>query len=590
MLSGRIRCAFRDPGSRPWLSPPARGGVGLAEGTHVGTTVKANPEPAIIAAPPSRLMDEPWTREPSPILSDRRNAAGAARPGPAGPPQKTPERAACQGREASVDCHNPIWMGPLAGEDEPVHAEDVTHTPPEISVLYTDQADFPMDGMVQAAWRGAAERLRRLLNEDTYDRWIAGIVPLAIDGSTFRLGVSNEIFSEWLTNNYNDVICSALEQVTGKVYRLAFEAGHDMPCAEAEPAAAPGAAPDMERREPPPLQYSRRFTFETFIVGENSKFAHAACVAVSHSPGKSYNPLFIHGGTGLGKTHLLQAIAQDILARRKRSRVEYLTSEEFSNRYIDALMNRSLPKFRRIYRNVDVLLIDDVHFFKGKEQFQEEFFHTFNALYNAHKQIVLTSDRPPHEIQGLEKRLVSRFEWGLTTEISSPDLETRMAILRKKQVEHAIKLDDDVLYFIASRVKSNIRRLEGALIRLVSCGSLTGEVVTREQAEGLLRPVLDEEASDAITIEKIQRTVVEHYDLRLADMTSRKRPQNIAFPRQVAMYLCRRLTDYSSPTIAESFNRDHATVLHAVAAVEQRQSADGELRQTLGILERKIKG
>jgi chromosomal replication initiator protein len=238
---------------------------------------------------------------------------------------------------------------------------------------------------------------------------------------------------------------------------------------------------------------------------------------------------------------------------------------------------------------VDLLLIDDVQFFQGKERFQEEFFHTFNALFHAHKQIVITSDRPPHEIGGLEKRLVSRFEWGLTTDIGLPDLETRLAILRKKQEDHAVKLDDDVLFFIASRIKSNIRRLEGALIQLVSFASVTGAPVTDTTAETLLGPILDEEASTLVSVEHIQRTVAEFYDIRLADMTSKRRPKNIAFPRQVAMYLCRKLTEYSSPAIAEHFNRNHATVLHAVGAVETRLTEDADFRREVNIIERKIK-
>ncbi len=446
-------------------------------------------------------------------------------------------------------------------------------------------------------WQETSTKLKSLLNEDTYDRWISGIVPLNIDEKSCTLGVSNDIFSDWLRMNYKDLLMSVISDVTGRPVQIIFESGH-----EPSPTKSPTKPYENNKSESEPQLktvtssaeaddqcYNRRFTFDSFVVGENNKFSHAACVAVAKSPGKAYNPLFIHGATGLGKTHLLQAVAHELLSRRKRVRIEYLSSEDFANQFIDALGDRALPKFRRHFRNTDLLLIDDIHFFTGKERLQEEFFHTFNALYNSHKQIVLTSDRPPHEIGGLEKRLVSRFEWGLITDIMQPDLETRIAILRKKQNDHAVKLSDDVLFFIASRIKSNIRRLEGALIRLVSYASVTGADVTEETAEQLLGSLLDEEAATVVTVHHIQRTVAEHYDIRLADMTSKRRPQNIAMPRQVAMYLCRCMTDYSSPTIAEYFSRNHATILHAATTIEKRMADDGEFRREINALERKIK-
>ena len=437
-------------------------------------------------------------------------------------------------------------------------------------------------------WTRAALRLRDLLNPDTYERWISGIVPLSLENGKCRLGVSTDMFSDWLANNYQDLITDAMVRVTGQPVKIVFESGHERPAAPPVPA-EPRVTTAEEPADDSNSAYNRRFTFETFVVGEHNKFSHAACSAVARMPGKAYNPLFIHGGTGLGKTHLLQAISQEVISRKKRARVEYLSSEEFANKYIDAIRDRTLPKFRQYYRNMDVLLIDDIHFFKGKEQFQEEFFHTFNALYNAHKQIVLASDRPPHEIDGLEKRLVSRFEWGLTTEIQTPDLETRVAILRRKQADHAIKIDDETMFFVAGRIKSNIRRLEGALIRLVSYASVTGSPINRALAEHLLQPILDEEAGNALTIERIQKVVAEFYDVRLADMTSKRRPANIAFPRQVAMFLSRKLTDYSTPLIGERFSRNHATVLHAVETVEKRLTGDSEFRQNVSVLERKLK-
>ena len=452
-----------------------------------------------------------------------------------------------------------------------------------------------MSGDVTSVWAAASARLQQVLNGDTFERWIAGIRPLSLRAGVCRLGVSNDMFCDWLATNYLDVIQEAVAVAAGGPVTVVFESGHE-PDADAAAlsgfAAAPAAAGGRmvaDDRDEALARFNRHYSFDNFVIGENNKFAHAACSAVAKNPGKSYNPLFIYGGTGLGKTHLLQAVAQDVLSRRKRARIEYLTSEEFFNRFIDGLRDKSLPKFRQIFRNVDVLLIDDVHFFTGKEQLQEEFFHTFNALYNAHKQIIITSDRPPHEIKGLEKRLVSRFEWGLATEIQSPDLETRVAILRRKQADQSVKIDDDILFFIAGYIRSNIRRLEGALIRLISHVSLTHTPVTRELAEKLLQPMLDEEATGTISIERIQKVVAEYYDVRVADMTSKARPANIAFPRQVAMYLARHLTDCSSPVIGEQFRRNHATVLHAVTSVTARLEKEAEFRQKVAILERKIR-
>ncbi len=452
-----------------------------------------------------------------------------------------------------------------------------------------------MAANVDQIWQEVSSRLRSLLNEDTFDRWISGIVPVALDARHLKLGVSNDIFREWLNANYKGLIENTYTQVTGSCVKILFESGHEAAAGNGDEPAAPPARPAKAKAASQPgtpvslpdNMFNRHLTFDSFVVGENSAFAHAACLAVADSPGVAYNPLFIHAPTGLGKTHLLQAVAQQTLLSGKCRRTEYLTSEEFANQFIDALRDHSLPKFRRRFRNVDMLLIDDVHFFKGKEQFQEEFFHTFNALFHAHKQIVISSDRPAHEIAGLEKRLVSRFEWGLTTEIMAPDIETRIAILRKKQAEHAVKLGDDILQFVAEHIKSNVRRLEGALIRLVSYASMTGKTVDLDCAERLLMPILEQPAN-LLTVESIQRAVAEHYDIRLADMTSKRRPANIAFPRQVAMYIARKMTQFSSPTIAESFGRNHATILHAVSTIEKRLTQDAELRQAVNQLERKL--
>jgi chromosomal replication initiator protein len=299
--------------------------------------------------------------------------------------------------------------------------------------------------------------------------------------------------------------------------------------------------------------------------------------------------LFLYGGVGLGKTHLMQAIGHAASANPKVSKVSYLTSEQFTNDFIQAIQNNTLIKFRKKYRQVDVLLIDDIQFLAGKERMQEEFFHTFNTLFDAHKQIVLSSDRPAGEIANLETRLVSRFEWGLVTELQPPALETRIAILKKKAALIDVKLSDQVIEFLAEKIRTNIRRLEGALVRVASYASLTGKDINRDALESLLRDALHEEAKRTITVEAIQKKVAEHFDIRLADMTSRRRPQNVAFPRQVAMYLTRTLTNRSLADIGESFGgRDHGTVLHACRLIEKRVTKDQRLRQTVSYIEQSL--
>jgi chromosomal replication initiator protein len=337
------------------------------------------------------------------------------------------------------------------------------------------------------------------------------------------------------------------------------------------------------------LHFNPKNTFDTFVVGNNNNFSYAAAKAVAEAPGKSYNPLFLYGGVGLGKTHLLHAIGQQVTATKKGARVAYISSEKFTNEYIDAIQNNKLVGFRKKYRQTDVLLIDDIQFLAGKERIQEEFFHTFNALHESHKQIVLTCDRPASEIQGLENRLVSRFEWGLVTDLQPPDIEMRLAILKKKAQLMNAALPEDVINFLATRIRTNIRRLEGALIRVASFASLTGKKLTIEVVEGLLREILHEEGRMTISIEVIQKKVAEHFDIRLADMTSKRRPENIAFPRQIAMYLSRQMTESSLNTIGEAFGgRDHGTVLHACRLVKDRMEVDANVRQVVSYLEKQL--
>jgi chromosomal replication initiator protein len=330
-------------------------------------------------------------------------------------------------------------------------------------------------------------------------------------------------------------------------------------------------------------------TFETFVVGSNNHHAHAACMGVAQKPGHTYNPLFLFGGVGLGKTHLLQAIGHHVLANKKNARIGYLSCERFTNEFIEALQNSQLPKFRKKHRELDVLLIDDIQFLQGKERIQEEFFHTFNALHDAHKQIVLTCDRPANEIQGLEQRLISRFEWGMTADLKAPDVETRLAILNKKAAALSVRLPDQIIMFLANRIRTNVRRLEGALVRVAAYAQLSGKTLDLETVETLLREILQEEGKVAISVSEIQKRVADYFDIRLADMTSKRRPENIAFPRQIAMYLTRQLTEHSLSAIGESFGgRDHGTVLHACRQVRDRMEVEAKVRQDVGYLEKQL--
>ena len=332
-----------------------------------------------------------------------------------------------------------------------------------------------------------------------------------------------------------------------------------------------------------------RNTFETFVVGSNNQFAHGAAIAVAKSPSKNYNPLFVYGGSGLGKTHLLQAIGHFVIGSHKSSRVVYLSSEQFTNEFIDAIQHGTLVKFRKKYRYADILMIDDIQFLAGKERSQEEFFHTFNTLHDGHKQIVLSSDRPASEIEKLEQRLVSRFEWGMTAELQPPDIETRIAILKKKAETLNIALEPWVIEFLADRIRNNVRRLEGALMRVASYKSLSDREITREVIENLLRDIFQEQARRAVTIEQIQRKVAEHFDVRLADMTSKRRPANIAFPRQVAMFLSRELTNSSLSDIGDAFGgKDHGTVIHACKLVKRRIEEDEQTRHVIRLLDSQL--
>jgi chromosomal replication initiator protein len=465
---------------------------------------------------------------------------------------------------------------------------------------------MPANDHLNTIWNLVCTQLRSSISPDAYSRWFTSLKLASANDDCVHVIVPDSIHQLWIEVNYLGVLKAAFGTVTGVQPRFTFAIDPEQCAQEAEPAevememeplvqaiaeAGPAAmqAEFMESNEP--VISGAGQTFDNFVVGANNQFARASALAVAQRPGKSYNPLFLHGGSGLGKTHLMHAIGAEVLARKPRARVVYITSEEFTNLFINALQTNSIGKFRKRFRLADVLLIDDVHFLAGKERSQEEFFHTFNALLDAHKQIVLTSDRPPAEIKNLEDRLVTRFEWGHTTELTPPDEETRVAILRKKAEALQVHVPSHILEFVAQRICSNVRRLEGALVRVSSWISLHETTpLDTATAEELLRDLLQQEARNHLTVDRIQRSVSEAYDLRLSDLLSRKRPNNIAQPRMIAMYLTRQLIDnISYKEIGKAFGRDHGTAIHAFNTIEERMKEDEPLRQRVSLLEAQLK-
>jgi len=447
-----------------------------------------------------------------------------------------------------------------------------------------------MQASMDKVWTRTQKQLKNVLNEETYKLWFTSIKPVALNQTSITLEVPNDFSEVWLKDNYLQLLQDSLGATTGRKLNIKFQVtpGASVPVTKTPNKKGARKTPAAKTSEGD-LVFNPRNTFETFVVGNNNSFAHAAALAVAQAPGKSYNPLFLYGGTGLGKTHLLHAVGQHVVETKKGAKVSYVSSEKFTNDYISAIQDNQLVKFRKKYRQTDVLLIDDIQFLAGKERIQEEFFHTFNALHEAHKQIVLTCDRPASEIQNLEHRLVSRFEWGLVTDLQPPDVETRLAILRNKVKSMGVEIPEEVMTFLANRIRTNIRRLEGALIRVASYAHLTGKELTNDVVENLLREILQEEGRHTITIEFIQRKVAEKYDIRMADMTSKRRPENIAFPRQIAMFLSRQLTEHSLSAIGEAFGgRDHGTVLHACRLVKDRCEIDANVRQTVSYLEKQL--
>ncbi len=444
-----------------------------------------------------------------------------------------------------------------------------------------------------ALWERLASVIRNRVSADSFGRWFSGVSVLSFTPEAVTLAVPNPIHQFFIESNYSTLLTSALEEVCGGPLELRFECPQETPSAQEEKGGAEkreATAPAKARQAvPQSTGMNPSYTFGSFIVGANNQFAHAAAQAVSNAPARTYNPLFIYGGSGLGKTHLLQSIGHHVLSTRKGARVVYLRSEQFTNEFIDAIQNNALVAFRKRYRQADILMIDDIQFFAGKERSQEEFFHTFGALHDGHKQIILSSDRPASEIANLEQRLVSRFEWGMTAEIQPPDMETRIAILQGKASRMHIEIEHWVMEFLADKIRSDIRRLEGALMRVAAYKSLSGQPLTTDALEHLLRDVLQEQARKAVTIDQIQKKVAEHFDIRLADMTSKRRQASIAYPRQVAMYLAREMTPSTLIEIGDAFGgKDHGTVIHACKLVKKRMEEDPKARHLVRLLDQQL--
>ncbi|MGE5243877.1 MAG: chromosomal replication initiator protein DnaA [Betaproteobacteria bacterium] len=434
-------------------------------------------------------------------------------------------------------------------------------------------------------WDQVLARIESKVNRHSFYTWFKPTSFVSDDGSALTVRVPNATFKNWLTKHYSGIITEAMTELHKAAVTVTFVLentgeGSAIPLSPDE-ATALETAP-QQTPAPGPAGLNLRYTFDTFIVGPSNQFAHAACRAVAELPSRSYNPLFIYGGVGLGKTHLMHAIGQYVLHHDSTLKLTYISAERFMNEMINAVRYDRIIDFRERYRTVDVLLVDDVQFIAGKEGTQTEFFHTFNALYDSQKQIVISSDCPPHEIPQLEERLRSRFEWGLIADIQSPDLETKVAILKKKADAEAVPLPDNVAIYIAGKIKSNIRELEGSLIRLIAYASLTGQEITLPLAQEVLKNILDHEEK-AVTIEIIQKFVADYYNLKLADLKSRNNSKSVAMPRQIAMYLCKALTHASLPEIGRSFGgKHHSTVIHSIRKVEDLRKRDGDFNSLIG--------
>ena len=472
--------------------------------------------------------------------------------------------------------------------------------PEEVRGRVEHRADATADSM----WDALSGRLREIVSETMWDTWFAQAQPVSVGENELLVAVPNDFIRSWIVSHYEGSVATAAKETFGNDLGVSFAVGEwvtpPLETTHSAPTTTSSSTRALEREPEGSVGYrdghepslNPKYTFDLFIIGSSNRFAHAAALAVAEAPAQAYNPLFIYGGTGLGKTHLLQAIGHYVAQHSRRLMRRYVTSETFMNDFIDSLRDKRIEGFKRRYRNYDVLLVDDVQFFEGKERIQEEFFHTFNSLYEGGAQIIISSDRPPREIATLEQRLRSRFEWGLITDIQPPDLETRIAILRKKVNTEQIGIaDPEVLTFIAGRVSSNIRELEGALTRVVAFSSLTDRAMTVELAEHVLKDVFPQgEAAPEVTIPRIQETVSDRFGVSIEELVSPRRSQSVAYPRQVAMYLCRELTDSSLPKIGREFgNRDHTTVMHATQKITRLISEDRTVYNLVQELTARIK-
>ena len=425
-------------------------------------------------------------------------------------------------------------------------------------------------------WNKVLSRIETKVNRHSFYTWFKPTVLVEDAGQTVTVRVPNILFRDWLTKHYADVIAQAATEVQREGVQITFVI--DGETGRVSERAAPGPVVTQAPGARPARGLNPRYTFDTFVVGSSNQFAHAAAIAVAEAPSRSYNPLFMYGGVGLGKTHLMHAIGQYLLSQTPNLKLTYISSERFMNEMINAVRYDRILDFRERYRSMDVLLVDDIQFLAGKEGTQTEFFHTFNSLYDSQKQIVISSDGPPHEIPTLEERLRSRFEWGLIADIQPPDLETKVAILKKKAAAEGVPLADDVALYIADRIKSNVRELEGSLIRLIAYASLTGSKISLPLAQDVLRDILERD-DQAITVERVQKFVANYYQLKVTDLKSRDSSKAIALPRQVAMYLCKNLTNASLPQIGKSFGgKHHSTVIHSIRKITDLCKRDRDFK------------
>jgi len=440
-------------------------------------------------------------------------------------------------------------------------------------------------------WGKTLNVIEKKISKPSFETWLKSTKAIALDKNTLIVEAPNDFAREWLDGNYKEILTEILYELIGENMTLKFvipESNLDDPVM-VPPANKKTAKPDIITDSAQHM-LNPKYTFDTFVIGSGNRFAHAASLAVAEAPAKAYNPLFIYGGVGLGKTHLMHAIGHYVLEHTPMAKVVYLTSEKFTNEFINAIRDNRPDDFRNKYRNVDILLIDDIQFLAGKESTQEEFFHTFNTLHEENKQIIISSDRPPREIPTLEDRLRSRFEWGLITDITPPDLETRIAILRKKAKADGLDIPNEVMLYIANQIDSNIRELEGALIRVVAYSSLENKDINADLAAEALKSIIPSSKPRVITIQDIQRVVGEQFGIKLEDFSAKKRTKSIAFPRQIAMYLSRELTDFSLPKIGEEFGgRDHTTVIHAHEKISNLIKTDPQFQKQIQELESKLK-